>query len=302
MCNSKIAKENLDSSVLKQFGGFAKNNLKDMLQISAKEYETELSSFVHSNYIDTENLGSCLKPYRSQFTVLSLNTQSLNAKFSKIQCILNDLKKDGFEFSVICLQETWFKENTDTGPFELPNYKLIWQPYSTTVHGGLACYVHKNSHYSISDIINKSRIWEGQFIDISGGNLTRKVKIGNIYKPPKDNKSNENLTNFIDEITPYILKCAKNNAESIITGDFNINLLEINDREIYNEYLDLFINNGFLPKLTLPTRFTKKNGTLIDQMFCKITENTIKSTSRIIFSQISDHLPYYTCIDVKKIK
>ena len=38
-------------------------------------------------------------------------------------------------------------------------------------------------------------------------------------------------------------KVTKLTKNTIITGDFNINLLELNEREAYGEFLDLMITN-----------------------------------------------------------
>ena len=301
MCRSKFEKSvKINNSVLEEFGGFTKNSLKNTLQISNKDNDTELSGFSHSSYVDTDDLGNVLLPHKSNFSVLSLNTQSLNAKFSKLYCILHDLKTQGFEFSAICLQETWFDENCDPSQFDLPDYNLIWQPYSSSAHGGLACYVHKNFKYTVRDTVTKSKIWEAQFIDVHGGNLAKCITIGNVYKPPKDNNNNTNIETFLEEIAPILQKYANKKADSIIVGDFNINLLEINEREKYCDYLELFTSSGFLPRITFPTRFSKKSATLIDQIYCKITENTPSVKSGIIFSQLSDHLPCFLCINVKR--
>ena len=55
----------------------------------------------------------------------------------------------------------------------------------------------------------------------------------------------------------------------IIGGDFNIDLLKINEKPIFNEYFHLLISHGFIPKITLPTRLSEKSGTLIDNFLCK---------------------------------
>ena len=60
----------------------------------------------------------------------------------------------------------------------------------------------------------------------------------------------------------------------------------------------MFVTLGFYPKLVLPTRFSRKNATLIDQTFCKFTNNTQASRSGIFVSGISDHLPHFTGFDI----
>ena len=49
----------------------------------------------------------------------------------------------------------------------------------------------------------------------------------------------------------------------------------------------------------MPTRFSKKNATLIDQIFCRFSKYTSHGTSGIIATKISDHLPCFTIINYK---
>ena len=79
----------------------------------------------------------------------------------------------------------------------------------------------------------QSDIWEGLFIDVSGQNLRRPITIGNIYKPPHNN-NNANIERFIQEISPLINTLQKENKYAAIVGDFNINLLQITEREKFS--------------------------------------------------------------------
>ncbi len=45
----------------------------------------------------------------------------------------------------------------------------------------------------------------------------------------------------------------------------------------------MITENSFYPKITLPTRFSNKHGTLIDNIFCKLTDMT---TSVILIKKI----------------
>ena len=40
-------------------------------------------------------------------------------------------------------------------------------------------------------------------------------------------------------------------------GDFNYDLLEINTNQLCQEYMDSMISNGFVPKITLPTKINR---------------------------------------------
>ena len=78
-------------------------------------------------------------------------------------------------------------------------------------------------------------------------------------------------------------------------GDFNINLLKINEKEVFADFLEIMTSFSYYPKITLPTRFSKNNGSLIDNIFCKISENTLRASSGILLKQFSDHQPYFIC-------
>ena len=102
------------------------------------------------------------------------------------------------------------------------------------------------------------------------------------------------------ELNHVIDKLSNENSYAIFTGDFNINLLEINTRLKYQAFFDLFVTQSFYPKIVQPTRFTKKKGSILDNIFCKLNENMSKSYSGILLSYISDHLPIFTCLDIYK--
>ena len=73
--------------------------------------------------------------------------------------------------------------------------------------------------------------WEGLIIQINGGSLSKYVTVGNIYRPPRT--SNDNINAFINEFLSMISALENNcNNNLIITGDFNINLLKLNENYI----------------------------------------------------------------------
>ena len=91
--------------------------------------------------------------------------------------------------------------------------------------------------------------WEYLCIEISHNSPNlRKYIISNIYRPPE--KYIEELDRFIEEFEIFltIIKCYKKSA--FICGDFNINLLEINNNRHFNTYFDSIIAKGFFPRIT----------------------------------------------------
>ena len=118
----------------------------------------------------------------------------------------------------------------------------------------------------------KNENWDGHLIEITGGGLIKPVKVGNIYRPPRD--INTNYEQFIDEFSLLLSQLDCKNFEVIIVGDFNINLHKINYKEYSSEFYDTLTGFSFFPKITFPTRFSVLNGTLIDNLFCSMIQST----------------------------
>ena len=102
---------------------------------------------------------------------------------------------------------------------------------------------------------------------------------------------NSDYRKFIDEFSEF-LEEIENKKEIIIIGDFNITLLKINERELFCELFDNLIAQGFLPKITFPTRFTRTR----DNIFCKCTRSNTNIKSGILINKLSDHQLYFTIL------
>ena len=93
----------------------------------------------------------------------------------------NSLTSKGLYFGVICLQESWTSDDSDLPLLQLPGYQLIHQGSKCTKHGGLITYLDENYSSKTRNLYTSSDIWEGLFIDISGGKFCHTFTIGNIY-------------------------------------------------------------------------------------------------------------------------
>ena len=63
------------------------------------------------------------------------------------------------------------------------------------------------------------------------------VIVGNIYKPTKDNYNIENINTFTTEIENGMHELDRRNSEIIIAGDYNTNLLNIDVRQAFSDFL-----------------------------------------------------------------
>ena len=67
----------------------------------------------------------------------------------------------------------------------------------------------------------------------------------------------------------------KEYKEIYLCGDFNIDLLQIETKQNYNQCYDMLCSYGFLPKIIQPTRVTEYHSTLIDNIFSNnLTDDT----------------------------
>ena len=148
-------------------------------------------------------------------------------------------------------------------------------------------------HHSELSVICVQETWLAE-----GADLNKKIINGNLYRPPRD--INNNYQTFINEFNTMLTSIDRSNSEIILAGDCNINLLKIHDRPIFNEFFDTIVSHSFYPQITLPTRFTDRSCTLIDNFFCKLS--SLQTAAGIITTDISDHLPYCMSLKVPIVK
>ena len=305
----------ITEAILNNYGGVDANSLKHLFESQFTEQENinETPDMLNSSpYIENEQLLTLLSKNRHNLKIISLNCQSLNAKYEQLNLYLNSLLQNPFD--IICLQETWLSESSNTQLLQLAGNKMINQPYKISSHGGLSIYIKENLKYKLIDlqhllISSTNRIPssvedtnEKLFIEVSlptknTNGSDKKIIIGNIYRPPRD--INENYVAFTNEMNIILDYFSRNNKDVILTGDFNIDLLKIKSKIVFQEYLDSLLTNGFLPKIIYPTRFFERGGTLIDNFFCKLNSPSTGEAG-ILLQNISDHLPYFFIFDVNE--
>ena len=97
--------------------------------------------------------------------------------------------------------------------------------------------------------------------------------------------NNEFLCEFIKKIT-------HENKIIYLSGDFNINLLNVASDKDTNEFYEIMTSHLFIPHITLPTRITTHSQTLIDNIFSNNPEFTEGVSGNFTFS-VSDHLAQF---------
>ena len=105
----------------------------------------------------------------------------------------------------------------------------------------------------------------------------------------KHHKFNNDFNTLFDKIT-------KENKPSVISGDFNLNLIKYTQNRGVNQFLENILSNSFIPHITLPTRATKKSASLIDRIFTNnykrnwVNLNLIKYTQNRRVNQFLENI------------
>ena len=253
-------------SFLNNFGGINVNSLTHTLHIDEQylneEYENEVPTICQSPYIS--DVPMFLSSQENCFSIFSSNIDSLHAKFDVINIFIECLREVNIELSALCFQECHINGN-DTSLLEISGYTCITQRKYCGNKGGLVIYLNEKFNYSILPLYKTSQVWEGQFIEISGDDLNKNIILGNVYRPPRNNQ--DNISKFMDDMKVILEKIGRSKAESLILGDFNFDLLKLNDNSTICDFFELMVSHSFYPKITFPTRFSDNHGTLIDNLF-----------------------------------
>jgi hypothetical protein len=270
-------------------------SLRQIIEENYDSQDEELHIIEQSEYVDDQKLIDVIQSKTHFFKCLSINIQSLNAKIDELRIYIENLKRNHCEFDAICIQETWVKDiKENLGILQIDDYRLVMQDCQCSSHSGLAIYIKENLKYEILNVKTRQHVWEAQFLKVSMANEQYLI-LGNIYRPPKQNA--EIYETFLTELD-CILKSWK--GDVLIGGDFNVDLLKIDEKPQNKEFFDIILNNGYIPKVTLPTRFSRMTGSLIDNFLCKKKRGFSETTCRILSYKLSDHQPYFICLDFAK--
>jgi len=255
------------------------------------------SPYSHSTfntyYVDTLSLIDKIQN-NPNLSILSLNIQSLPAKFLIFRDLILQLSSSNCSPDVICLQEVW--NVMDPSLFPLPGYQnLVTKTRSHGQGGGVGIYVKTGLPFTPcpTKSVFIEKLYESLFITLTL-KTGKKITIGTIYRPNTKYSTltaTEQFTQFNDTLL-NTLALIDSNHETHIVGDFNLDVLKYGSQDQVTTYIDSLFTSGFLQTVTLPTRCTPHSATLIDHIITNTTQPSY--TNYIITQQISDHFPFIT--------
>ena len=199
-----------------------------------------------------------------------MNISSISYHIDNSTAFINNCK---IKPKVIGLSETRLRKNRQPlSNINLENYVYESTPTESS-KGGTMLYVDKQLTYRLRKdlMMYKYKEIESIFIELFNNNNSNTV-IGCVSKHPK-----VPLFEFMkDYLVPLLEKLAKEKKETILMGDFNINILNCNSNRDTLSFIDTIYSNSFYLTINIPTLITSTSKTLIDNI---LYNNITKSIS-----------------------
>lgn len=211
--------------------------------------------------------------------ILSLNIQSLPAKFSELEEFINILALKECFPDFICLQEIW--QIHDSAILELKNYNFVFSTRKNNVQGGgVGIYVRKGIQFKVLKDISTfmDKVIETLFIEVTENK--QKYIIGSVYRPNSKHKnlsSNEQMDQFLELFSLQLAHFSTLKVPLYVLGDFNIDILKYSNINnfVAKRYIDMLTSYGLLQLITKPTRCTSNSVTLLDHILTNSFKNEI---------------------------
>ena len=113
-----------------------------------------------------------------------------------------------------------------------------------------------------------------------------------------------NKNHLIKILTLFLINCPQKTSMFFLIRDFNNNLLNYNDYQLTNGFLDSFASNSFIPYILKETRLTSHSKTIINKfsniISCKVTSGNITATISDLCQNIYLFLLYFQTHPVKR--
>ena len=219
------------------------------------------------------------------------NICSLNKNLENLEILTTSLEH---KFDIIALSETWITSNNEssTENLTLPGYQKYIGTSGKSMKGGCGFFVSEELSFNTREDLNTSHSdnnseFEANWIEIKSQS-NKNFLIAVVYRHPKK----RNDVEFLEYLNTISSKLRKEKKTVFITGDFNINLLNIDSDDYTENFINLMLSNFFQPHILQPTRIIDNNRpSLIDNVFLNSIEH--ETLSGNLITKISDHLPSF---------
>ena len=277
------------------FNPFSSN---DDMKIPIFDSDPDVNFFTEINYINSKSSNyftedQFIEKYsishgkKLNLSLLHLNIRSFPCHHLELEAFLETLK---FEFTFICISETWFNDN-NCSLYTLQGYNCVDVHRSTRSGGGVAIFIKEGMPFTQrKELFKCTEHIECLFIEVDKSllNLSKNIVVGVVYRPP-----GTNIQDYTQSFSEILTPLSRENKFCYIAGDFNLDLFKVDDHPGTSESLELMYSNSYLPMINRPTRITTSTATLIDNIFCNSAFHHTHYSSGVLFNLISDHFPVF---------
>ena len=250
-------------------------------------------------YIEIEKIKNCLKNCRnlskkdinSQYfgfskkplSIFSNNIDGMSQNFDTLLAQLSSLQN---KFDLLAITETNIIESHKS-LYKIPGYTQFFSSKYPNKHKGSGIGIYISEDFignPVKELTMTSTDIESIFIEIT--NTNQPLYFGAIYRPPSGNMKifHQQLERIFN-----ILSTNNANKNSIVCGDFNINLLKNDCNK--SKFENTFFDNCFTPTISLATH--EKPGcepSCIDNVFVSNVDNVLAS-GLLTDAKVSHHYP-----------
>ena len=180
---------------------------------------------------------------QESLSVFFNNLDGMASNFDQMLALLSGLKS---KFSIIGFTETNINE-IHMGLYQIPGYNSVFSDKYQNKHkgSGIGFYLNETIiHEKIEELTVCTSDIETLFVKLLDTN-NKQIHVGIIYRPPSGN-----IKNFFASFEKIL---SSSNHKTIISGDYNIDLLKQNAST--SEFENLIYGNGFAPVISQPTHF-----------------------------------------------
>ena len=185
---------------------------------------------------------------KDYLNILTVNIRSLNKNYDHLISLLKTLHKLP---DILCITETWLKpSNVHLFNIEDFNSFHTYRPEGS-IGGGVSIYVNNN----IPSVLLKDHQRCDENIEI----CTVKISIdktpyiiASLYRPHSKHSNVNEFNTIMDNLLSQNIFI---NSRTVITDDFNINLLEHEQHLPTNNFLVTMQSFNYFPHISKPTRF-----------------------------------------------
>jgi len=187
---------------------------------------------------------------------------------------------DNRKMDLISLSETHIGGDlVNESLYKIPGFDFIKRDRKFGKGGGVSFYIADHLVYKRREDLECEMI-ESLWIEIFLKNA-KSFFVSVIYRPPDGSSYLPPRFNYYQE--KMLSKALKENKETIIMGDINVDYLKKNNEDIK----EIFRLHGLRQLIKEPTRITTESSTLIDVLLTNKPD--VISSSNVISSSLSDH-------------